>query len=146
METDFSIERPRIPKLTGPNYRPWSLQVKRLLQSLELWTVVVLGPQEDPVPTAGPGIGREELGISSKEVAVGTGSTDSTGGPKGQGDRSALKDAKAATLIMGVCSQHVIQHILLLETAKEQWETLQKLLHHRGNSSRNRGLFYPTLL
>jgi hypothetical protein len=110
METDFGIERPRIPKLAGPNYRPWSLQVKRLLQSLELWTVVDLGPSRVPVATATPGMGTEE-------GAVATGSTE---GPKAQGERSDLRDAKAATLIIGVCSQPVIQHILLLEDAKKQ--------------------------
>jgi hypothetical protein len=107
METDFGIERPRIPKLTGPNYRPWSLQVKRLLQSMELWVVVTTGPLSTTMTTS-----------TSPES------------PKPEGDdasRSDLKDAKAATVIMGVCSQPVLQHILLLESAKEQWDTLKKL-------------------
>jgi hypothetical protein len=106
METDFGIERPRVPKLTGPNYRPWSLQVKRLLQSMELWTVVELG-----VPMA---IGSQEPGGSDK------------------GERTGLQDARAATVIMGACAQPVLQHILLLETAKEQWDTLRKLYGPTG--------------
>ena len=129
MEADFGIERPRIPKLTGPNYRPWSLQVKRLLQSLELWSVVDLGPSLVPVATAKP----PETGKEG-DSAVATGSTGSTGGPKDGTDsgRGALKDAKAATIIMGVCSQAVLQHILLLESAKEQWDTLKKLFQPVG--------------
>ena len=37
---DFSIEKPRIAKLTGLNYRPWSVQVQRLLVAQDLWDVV----------------------------------------------------------------------------------------------------------
>lgn len=134
METDFGMDKPRIPKLTGPNYRPWSIQVKRLLQSLELWQVVNLGLPMDPVAVGEPGIGTED-------VPTATGSTERTGGSTGQEStgttgvdsaRTELKDAKAATLIMGVCSQPVIQHVLLLETAKEQWDTLKKLYAPSG--------------
>jgi hypothetical protein len=114
METDFGIERPRVPKLTGPNYRPWSLQVKRFLQSMELWTVVELGV---PVATAKP--------VTRSKDAVATGSQEPGGSNKGE--RTGLQDAKAATIIMDACAQHVLQHILLLETAKEQWDTLKKL-------------------
>ena len=109
MENDFSIERPRVPKLTGPNYRPWSLQVKRLLQSLELWEIVVQGVPETPVATGGQ---------EPKETIT--------------GDKSGIKDAKASTIIMGACAQPVLQHILLLETAKEQWDTLKKLFLPSG--------------
>lgn len=104
MESDFGIERPRVPKLTGPNYRPWSLQVKRLLQSLELWDIVVQGTKgSEDKPTPGDDSGRIEV-----------------------------KDAKASTIIMGACAQPVLQHILLLETAKEQWDTLKKLFLPTG--------------
>ncbi len=87
----------------------------------------------DPEATGTPGIGTEEGPVAS-------GSTDSpegtSTGPLGktkkpiraeQQARSSLKDAKAATLIMGVCAQPVLQHILLLETAKDQWDTLKRL-------------------
>src|SRR4051812_43071664 len=37
---NFSIEKPRIAKLTGLNYRPWSVQVQRLLIANKLWTTV----------------------------------------------------------------------------------------------------------
>jgi hypothetical protein len=36
-----------------------------------------------------------------------------------------VKDAKASTLIMGYYAQGTLQHILLLETTKEQWEALK---------------------
>ena len=126
MENDFGMERPRVPKLTGPNYRPWSLQVKRLLQSLELWEIVVLG-----VPTAPEGTATPASSSTGK-------STETTGeqGPKDKstGDelgRIEIKDARASTIIMGACAQPVLQHILLLKTAKEQWDTLKKLFFYR---------------
>ena len=132
METDFSIEKPRIAKLTGPNYRPWALQVKRLLQSLELWEVVEKGPI-DPEATGTPGIGTEDLPVASGSTETPEGASTGTSGrakkttKAEQQARSSLKDAKAATLIMGVCSSTVLQHILLLETAKEQWDMLKRL-------------------
>jgi hypothetical protein len=41
--------------------------------------------------------------------------------------RTALKDFKASTVIMGVCAQQVLQYIAHLDTAKEQWDTLKTL-------------------
>jgi hypothetical protein len=35
-------------------------------------------------------------------------------------DRTEVKDAKASTIIMGLCASGALQHILLLGTAKEQ--------------------------
>jgi hypothetical protein len=132
MEVDFSTEKPRIAKLTGPNYRLWALQVKRWLQSLELWEVVVQGPI-DPEATGMPGIGTEELPVAlgSTESSEGASTGPLKKAKKSTKTelqaRSPLKNTKAATLIMGVCSGAVLQYILLLETAKEQWETLKRL-------------------
>jgi hypothetical protein len=33
---DYSIEKPKIARLTGPNYRPWNIQVRTLLRGLDL--------------------------------------------------------------------------------------------------------------
>jgi hypothetical protein len=54
MEDDFSVEKPRIARLIGPNYRPWSVQVQRLLIGQGLWNVVRLGV-ESPVEEASIG-------------------------------------------------------------------------------------------
>ncbi len=103
MEDNYSIERPRITKLSGPNYRPWSIQVQRLLLGYNLWTVVDLGVKDD---------------ISGEED------------PKE--DRTMVKDAKASTIIMGLCSSGALQHILLLNSAKEQWGALKALYSPLG--------------
>ena len=108
---DFSIEKPRIAKLTGLNYRPWSVQVQRLLVAQSLWDVVLQGPEDTKKP-------------EQKE-------TEQSTEPKDP-ERTAVKDAKASTLIMGYCAQGTLQYILLLETAKEQWEALKTLYQPLG--------------
>src|SRR5882757_988666 len=105
MEEDYSVEKPRISKLTGPNYRPWSVQVQRLLISQSLWKVVELGAI-GPKSTSTAG-----ATVSSTEVV--------------DAERTVVKDAKASTIIMGLCGQGALQYILLLDTAKEQWEALK---------------------
>ena len=115
MEEDFSIEKPRISKLTGPNYRPWSVQVQRLLVAQGLWKVVSQGLQgvqdpEPPTEASGPVTGKEPIDPNRTEV----------------------KDAKASTIIMGLCGASTLQHILLLGTAKEQWEALKALYSPLG--------------
>jgi len=115
MEGDYSIEKPRIGKLAGPNYRPWSVQVRRLLVGLGLWTVVELGPFKATASGTSP------------ETQVASGSTTGDD-PK----RTEVKDAKASTIIMGLCGNSVLQHVLLLETAKEQWDALKALCQPLG--------------
>jgi len=100
MEDDFSIEKPRIAKLTGPNYRPWSVQVQRLLVAQGLWSVVSKG----------------QTGTKETEDPA----------------RTEVKDARASTIIMGLCGSSTLQHILLLATAKEQWEALKGLYSPLG--------------
>ncbi|PMD58825.1 uncharacterized protein K444DRAFT_724474 [Hyaloscypha bicolor E] len=112
MEDDFSVEKPRIARLTGPNYRPWSVQVRRLLISQSLWNVVSLGVE---IATVEPGsIGGS--GDRSDPKALGPSS-----------DYTEVKDAKASTIIMSLCTQGALQHILLLGTAREQWDVLKAL-------------------
>jgi hypothetical protein len=100
---DFSIEKPRIAKLTGLNYRPWSVQVQRLLVAQGLWDVVSQGIKGAKEP--------ESSAVTPEQI---------------------VKDAKASTLIMGYCAQGTLQHILLLNTAKEQWDALKALYQPLG--------------
>jgi len=126
MEDDFSVEKPRIARLTGPNYRPWSVQVQRLLLSQSLWDVVRLGIETpettatEPVVTGQPGPRTTGL-LSPTE-----------GRAPASGARTVIKDARASTVIMALCSQNVLQHVLLLDTAKEQWEALKALYSPLG--------------
>jgi len=91
MEDDFSVEKPRIARLTGPNYRPWSVQVQRLLIGQGLWNVIHLGV-ESPVEEASTGAQGTEREEQAKLI-----------GPVS--DRTEVKDAKASTIIMGLCAQ-----------------------------------------
>ena len=78
MEDDFSVEKPRIARLTGPNYRPWSVQLQRLLIGQGLWSVV-------------------SLGVSTLIATV----ADSKA-PEPSVDRTGVKEAKASTIIIGL--------------------------------------------
>src|ERR1700742_2101136 len=104
MEDDFSVEKPRIARLTGPNYRPWSVQVQRLLLSQNLWEVVRLGVETpettntEPVVTGQPGPRTTGL-LSPTEGSIPV-----------SGARTVIKDAKASTIIMALYSQNVLQH------------------------------------
>lgn len=118
MEDDFSIEKPRISKLSGPNYRPWSVQVRRLLVAQGLWNVVLQGLQG------------AATGVQEKATGDATGATDAR--KPVDPSRTEIKDAKASTIIMGLCGSSTLQHILLLETAKEQWEALKALYQPLG--------------
>ena len=80
MEDDFSVEKPRIARLTGPNYRPWSVQLQRLLIGQGLWSVVSLGVLTLIATVADP---------KAPEPLV---------------DYTGVKDAKASTIIMGLCA------------------------------------------
>jgi hypothetical protein len=94
MEDDFSVEKPRIARLTGPNYRPWSVQVRRLLIGQSLWNVVSLGVETTIEPGSTGGSAAQSSGDGSDPKALGPSS-----------DRTEVKDAKASTIIMSLCAQ-----------------------------------------
>jgi hypothetical protein len=120
---DFSIEKPRIAKLTGLNYRPWSVQVRRLLEAQGLWDTVLQGPETPKNP---------EQSTALPEAPPKPEQSTSKLKPSAIPPEEKIKDAKASTLIMGYCSQGTLQHILLLNTAKEQWDTLKALYQPLG--------------
>ena len=149
MEDDYSVEKLRIAKLAGPNYRPWSIQVQRLLLSNGLWNVVRLGMEVPTTGTSGSGAepasgGSGKASAASSAAAGASGSATEPAGPvvdtqklpagpmSPTGDRTEVKDAKASTIIMGLCASGTLQHILLLFIAKEQWEALKALYSPLG--------------
>ncbi|OBT44450.1 hypothetical protein VE00_05921 [Pseudogymnoascus sp. WSF 3629] len=98
-----------IAKLTGPNYRVWSLRVKRLLQSRGLWDVV------EPFPKA------ETTGEQPQ-------------GPRGDVPAAApskaadfeIRDAQASCLIMELCDPISLDLIVSIECAQVQWARLRR--------------------
>jgi hypothetical protein len=94
--------------------------VKRYLQALGLWEVVVYGPGIDLVVTSTPGISTEEKPVTTGG-ASGSGNTTaentgliSPGGKQGEyqivdlAQLIEMYDTKAATLIIGLCSSTVL--------------------------------------
>jgi hypothetical protein len=112
---DFGLEKPRIAKLTGSNYRPWSIQVRTLLRGLGLWDVVEAG-LKDTVAKGATGVSGEPR----------------EGGEAPKDPKLVAKDAKASSLIMGLCSQEALDHILLCDSASAQWEALEALYRPLG--------------
>jgi len=95
MEDDFSVEKPRIARLIGPNYRPWSVQVRRLLIGQSLWNVVSLGVQQSAI----------ELGSTGAQEAKSSGEGSDSKATEPSKDHTEVKDAKASTIIMSLCAQ-----------------------------------------
>jgi hypothetical protein len=94
MEDDFSVEKPRIARLTGLNYRPWSVQVRRLLIGQSLWNVVSLGVETTVEPGSTGGLAAQSSGDGSDPKALGPSS-----------NRTEVKDAKASTIIISLYTQ-----------------------------------------
>jgi gag-polypeptide of LTR copia-type/Zinc knuckle len=122
MENDYSVEKIRIQKLSGPNYRSWMIQLQRLLIGKSLWNVVKYG-----VSAPGAAIAPEAESSGRGKSPEGSGTTEAQTSPGSAEGRTDVNDAKASTLIMGLCTSNALQHVLLLSTAKEQWDTLKKL-------------------
>ncbi|KAM3067034.1 hypothetical protein ACMFMG_012223 [Clarireedia jacksonii] len=108
---EFGLEKPRITKLTGTNYRPWSIQVRTLLRGLGLWDVVEDGLKSTIAKRATEKPGVLE-GLKLPDLVT--------------------KDAKASSLIMGLCSREALDHILLCESASAQWDALESLYRPLG--------------
>ncbi|KFX95711.1 hypothetical protein O988_05680 [Pseudogymnoascus sp. VKM F-3808] len=99
-----------IEKLDGPNYRVWSLRVKRLLQSQGLWDIV------EPLPKEGQ-VGEQALAIPGDAPTV---------APAPASD-FAIRDAKASCMIMDHCESVPLNLIVSIECARSQWARLRKL-------------------
>ncbi|KAM3084680.1 hypothetical protein ACMFMG_012229 [Clarireedia jacksonii] len=110
MEDEYWLDKARIAKLNKTNYRAWSIQVETLLMGLGLWDVVEVGLKKTAAEVA--------IGLSEKPI-----STD----PEWE-----AKDAKARSIIMVLCSQEALDHILLCESASAQWEALDAQYRPQG--------------
>lgn len=99
-----------------------------LLIAKELWDVVVNGEHSPAQGTSSRDRSPEESTETPGSGSLSSGPSGSLGPLGGTGYHYSRKlDAKACTIIMGMCKPSVLQHILLLETAKEQWDTLKTL-------------------
>lgn len=109
---DFEPNKPRINKLVGINYRTWQIQVGRMIKAQGLYGAIngrfakILKDlaKEEPLHEA-------EEEDDYDDVF----------------NNTTIMDAKASTLIMGLCSQGPLDHIISLETAQEQWDKLKAL-------------------
>jgi hypothetical protein len=78
--------------------------------------VVSLGVETTIEPGSIGGSAAQSSGDGSDPKALGPSS-----------NHTEVKNAKASTIIMSLCAQGALQHILLLGTAREQWDALKAL-------------------
>ena len=106
------MDKPRISKLTGVNYRTWEIQVSRMLKAQGLYGAI-------------NGKFTKVLKNLATQDTVQDSTTDD--GSDDAATKIMILDAKASTLIMGFCSQGPLDHIISLETAQQQWEKLKAM-------------------
>jgi hypothetical protein len=96
------------------------IQLQKLLIGKSLWNVVKHG-------VSAPGAATTPEAEGSGKSPEGAGTTEAQAPSEPADGRTEMDDAKASTLIMGLCISNALQHVLLLSTVKEQWDTLKKL-------------------
>ena len=101
----LNIQQPTMPIFNGENYDYWSLKMKTLFQSQDLWDLVENGYDESA-----------NLTNAQKEALKET----------------KKKDAKALFFIQQAISDSLFPRIMRVTTAKEAWEVLQE--EFQGNS------------
>ena len=109
---DYESNKPRITKLIGINYRAWQIQVSRMLKAQGLYGAI-------------NGKFSKILREAAKEES--TQDNDDNNWDDDATTTTMILDAKASTIIMGLCSQGPLDHIISLETAQEQWDKLKAL-------------------
>ena len=107
---EFSIEKPRMPKLTGPNYRIWSIQAKLMLQAQDLWGIVESAPEAPKTDEAATTVSAAAGGEDTEKAL-----------------KAKAKEAKASFLILSLCGTEPQYSISELETAHEKWEKLKEI-------------------
>lgn len=96
-------------RLSGPNYRTWSVMTKSVIQGKDAWTTIESYLEGVQLKTKGPSNEKTE-GATVRKLT----------------HTEQVTDAKARTVIMGYCGPDALSRILHLETAGEQWEALAK--------------------
>nr|XP_020258021.1 uncharacterized protein LOC109834420 isoform X1 [Asparagus officinalis] len=97
--------QPQIPKLTKTNYDSWSIQMKVLLGSQDLWELIENGYAEPESPTA-------EANLSATQ--------------KSELKEFRKKDKKALFLIYQGVEESAFEKISNALFSKQAWEILQK--------------------
>ncbi|XP_074345106.1 uncharacterized protein LOC141684164 [Apium graveolens] len=99
-----SMIQPQIPKLTATNYGNWSIQMKVLLGSQDIWDLVESGYTE---PDAAA-----EVGLSNDQKSI--------------LKETRKRDKKALFLIIQGVDESTFEKISEAKTSKQAWEILQK--------------------
>ncbi|PQM43480.1 hypothetical protein VC83_09607 [Pseudogymnoascus destructans] len=135
MEVTTSPERPRLAKLTGPNYRNWATQMRLILMDQRVWSAIDQAYNlDDDVLLNDFGISPLPKSKSGKEGEDALAEAEPKPKTKEELFAQAKKDqlaerrcVRASTLILSGCAQNIVDQIVRFRTAKEKWEKLEKL-------------------
>ncbi|XP_022007583.1 uncharacterized protein LOC110906815 [Helianthus annuus] len=105
MTTNSGIQT-QIPKLLGPNYYHWHIQMRVLLESHELWTIVEEGYTDLPANAS-----ESDQNIQREKIK---------------------KDRKALHIMFQAVSETIFERVATCKTSKEAWEILHKA--YRGEN------------
>lgn len=113
METE-TLERSRVQKLSGPNYRNWALQVQMELIDKKVWSAIdpsfVLGLEFD---APGKEESAEAAEVRKKQIAF-------------------FCDNRARRIIVECCTVAVIARVIRFKTAIEVWDELKDIYAREG--------------
>lgn len=108
-------ERPRITKLSGPNFRNWAKQIRLLLRDRKVLSAIEPGcKSDDDVGDIPPKDESPELTQARKDQLA---------------DR---RNTRACNIIVECCIQSIVDKILKFEMAKEMWDYLHKTYARDG--------------
>ena len=99
-----SLTQPQIPQFNGKNYEYWSIKMKTLFCSQELWDLVENGFTEPPNQAA-----YNVLSQAQKDLLK----------------ENKKKDAKALLLLQQAMEESIFQRIVAATRSKHAWDTLQ---------------------
>lgn len=114
MESNHGSGRPRIQRLSGPNYRNWALQIRVELEYRKAWSAI------DPTYTLEIDLDAVEKEESEERKIL------------RKEQETSFRNTTARKIILEYCTQTVIDRVISIKSAKELWEHLILLYAREG--------------
>jgi hypothetical protein len=113
MDTE-SVERSRIQKLSGPNYRNWAIQIEIELIDRKVWSAID--------PTFRIGLGLKVLGKDETPEAA----------AEREEELVYFRNNRARRIILECCTPAVMNRVISFKTAKGVWDELRRIYARDG--------------
>lgn len=113
MDTE-SVERSRIQKLSGPNYRNWAIQIEIELIDRKVWSAI------DPTFRIGLGLNVPEKDETPEAAA------------EREEELVYLRNNRARRIILECCTPAVMNRVISFKTARGVWDELRSIYARDG--------------